>query len=231
MSDVPRQPRACHFCGLPLATPRGSGTSSKDPQPEYCCYGCQLAEEITGATGDEGLAKGTLARLGTAIFFTMNVMVFSMALWGQETSAGADLPEALSGLFRYLSLLFSIPVFVLLAAPLAESAWHNHRRGMWGVDLLLVLGVAASFVTSAVAVFQDDGPIYFEVGCMILVLVTLGRWLEATGKWRTTEAVRALSKLLPEKARRIANGQAELVPLSALCVGDRVQVLPGESIP
>jgi heavy metal translocating P-type ATPase len=166
----------------------------------------------------------------------MNVMVFTMALWTQDfygaDASGADpVTVSLRGLFRYLSLLLALPVLLLLGGPLLDNAWTALRRGEVATDLLLVTGVAASYLYSVVSVVRDEGPVYFEVGCMVLVLVTLGRWLEATGKLRTGAAIEALGKLLPERARVVRGSAEESVPLGTVAVGDRLRVLPGERIP
>ena len=47
---------------------------------------------------------------------------------------------------------------------------------------------------------------------MILVMTTLGRWLEATGKRKANAALDALTKLLPDQVRRIRDGQEQMVP-------------------
>ena len=77
------------------------------------------------------------------------------------------------------------------------------KRGIANIDVLLIAGVGASFAVSIYSVFRDQGPVYFEVGCMVLVLVTLGRWLEATGKARASHSLDMLEKLLPENVCRV----------------------------
>ena len=72
------------------------------------------------------------------------------------------------------------------------------------LTLLLTIGVAAALAYSIWSLLAGQGHVYFEVACMILVASTLGRWLEATGKLKTTEALRGLSRLLPEQVRRLA---------------------------
>jgi heavy metal translocating P-type ATPase len=186
--------------------------------------------------GEGGAANGVLVWLGLAIFLSMNVLVFTMALWTQDVygtaEAGADLlPGVLRGLFRYLGLLFALPVLFLLGGPLAANAWAELRRGRPTTDVLLLLGVAASFIYSAVSVIRDEGPVYFEIGCAVLVLVTLGRWLEATGKLRTTAALDSLQRLVPERVRILRGPHETEVPLEAVCLGDHLHVLPGERIP
>ncbi|MGD9723385.1 MAG: heavy metal translocating P-type ATPase [Pirellulales bacterium] len=221
--------RTCAYCHLPV--PR-----SRTPADEavYCCIGCRLAAEITGQSGQRGEMHWTLARLGLAIFLSLNVMMFTMALWTRDLyDAGAvgsgPLAASLADLFRYLCLVLSLPVLYLLGGPILESALSDWRRG--GADLLIVVGVAAAFVYSAISVWRGAGHVYFEVGCAVLVMVTLGRWLEAQGKLKTTEALDALEQLLPKQARLLGvNGQETLVPLGDVKVGDRVRALAGERI-
>lgn len=226
--------RACDYCGLPVPAPFW-GAAGEPDAPDYCCFGCRFAAAVTRSRGAEGATTALLARLGLAVFLTMNVMVFSMALWTEDfygaegDAVGWVAP--LRGVFRYLSLLFALPVLVILGQPLLDSAWQSLRRRVRTMDALLVLGVAASYAYSAVSVARDQGPIYFEVGCMVLVFVTLGRWLEARGKLQTSAALEALEQLLPEQARVLQGDGETLVPLAEIAVGDRLLVLPGERIP
>lgn len=227
---------SCDYCGLPIAgalvEPSLPATSPVEPQ--YCCFGCRFAAEVTRERGDEGAVRWTLMRLGLSIFFTMNVLAFTMALWtGAVYGETADTPLAqmLTALFRYLGLLFSLPVLFLLGQPLLENAWREARRGKLSTDLLLALGVGASFAYSAASVIRGTGDVYFEVACVILVLVTLGRWLEATGRLKASAALDELEKLLPEQVRVIRDGVEHLVPALDAVAGDRLRVLPGERFP
>jgi heavy metal translocating P-type ATPase len=178
----------------------------------------------------------TLARLGLAIFLSLNVMMFTMALWSQDdtVSQGANvgrLAESLADLFRYLCLVLSLPVLFLLGAPILESAWSNGRRGAAATDALIVLGVAAAYVYSVISVLRGAGHVYFEVGCAVLVMVTLGRWLEANGKFKTTEALDALEKLLPLRVRLAdTQGRDTIVGIADVRIGDLLHVLPGERL-
>jgi heavy metal translocating P-type ATPase len=166
----------------------------------------------------------------------MNVMALSMALWthavyGPASDDTGPLASSLYGLLRHLCLVMALPVLLLLGGPLADSAWRALRRGFITSDLLLVLGVTASYVLSAISTVQNEGAVYFEVGCVVLVMVTLGRWLEATGKLKTTESIESLAKLLPDKVR-IIRGDTEIsVPLKEVAVGDHVSLRPGECVP
>jgi heavy metal translocating P-type ATPase len=215
----------CDYCGLPLAAaPGGEG-------PRYCCFGCRFAASITDATGDTGESRWLMTRLGVAVFFTMNVMVFTMLLWSDRGGAAEPAAAALYGLARHACLLFTAPVILLLGGPLFSEAGREVLRGRPSLNLLLAIGVAAAFLISVAAVVMDRGHIYFEVSCMVLVAVTLGKWLEASGKLRTTEALRELRTLLPDHVRRVTVTGEETVPLTETRIGDRLWVLPGERIP
>src|SRR5208283_3866128 len=133
----------CDFCGLPL--PRGWWSASPAGavgEKAYCCFGCRFAAAITQEKGGAGAAQWTLTCLGLSVFLTMNVLVFSMALWTQDLygdpEGSGPLSTALRGLFRYLCLLLSLPVLLLLGGPLLENSWENLRRGLINTDLLLV---------------------------------------------------------------------------------------------
>jgi heavy metal translocating P-type ATPase len=202
----------------------------------YCCFGCRLAAEITGGEGAEGEARWTLVRLGLAIFLSLNVMMFTMALWTQDlydarAVGSGPLAASLADLFRYLCLLLSLPVLWLLGEPLLESALATRRREAATADLLIVVGVAAAYVYSVISVVRGAGHVYFEVACAVLVMVTIGRWLEATGKLRTTAALDALQKLLPQRVHVVDElGATYDVATSDVTRGDRLRVLAGERI-
>ncbi len=232
MSGRAAEIAGCDYCGLPIA-----GAVARDPAAEkqYCCFGCRIAAAINDERGDAGAARATVTRLGLAVFFTLNESVFSMALWTGDVYShdldGGAMASTLEGLFRYLSLLFALPVLWLLGVPLADNALRDLRRGRFSVDLLLLAGVLASFAYSMWNVFRGAGQIYFEVGCVVLTLVTLGRWLEATGKIKTTESLNSLEKLLPDVVR-VRRGEHWIeLPLAELALGDVARVLPGERIP
>ncbi|QDT74745.1 heavy metal translocating P-type ATPase [Lacipirellula limnantheis] len=232
----------CAYCGLPLK-PAFGGRRGSSAAPEYCCSGCRVVAAVAEAPAAEGAARRLLLRIGLAIFFTMNVVVFTMELWSQDVYADASYQSPfavhLRGLFQWASLLFSAPVLLLLGGPLAESVWESLRRRQITTDLLILLGVVASYLYSIASVLRGSGAVYFEVGCVVLVFVSIGRWLEARGKHRTGAALDTLARLLPELVRRAAvatdlpsAGDATiLVPRSDIRAGDVVRVLPGERMP
>jgi hypothetical protein len=76
-----------------------------------------------------------MVRVGSAIFLTLNLMVFTMALWSPDVygpgMADNRMERAYEDLFRHLSLLAAAPVMLLLGPPLARSAWHRPPHRDW----------------------------------------------------------------------------------------------------
>ncbi len=230
----------CAYCGLPVAEAAGrTGVPAEGAQRWYCCYGCRVADAITSDGNGQQRVQHALTRLGLAIFFAMNVMVFTLALWSWDVYRDDPLvspqADALFSLFRYLSLLLASVVVVMLGGPLLDDSLGKLRRGYLSTDLLIVVGVVAALLYSVVSLLRGTGHTYFEVACMVLVGVTLGRWLEAMGKERTTRALRALERLLPEFVDRVRlrSGDRlaeERVPLDDVRTGDWLRIRPGQRL-
>ncbi len=172
-----------------------------------------------------------------------------------------------------ISLLFTVPVFILsmggmflrfpfshqiqgiielvLTLPvLFYSGWFLMKRGWisfktWNLNMfsLIVLGVAAAFIFSVVALafpniipheirgHNHEIPLYFEAVCVILTLVILGQLMEAAAHKKTGNAIRELMNLSPDEANLIINGEEKKVLLSQVKIGDLLKVKPGEKIP
>lgn len=232
MTNLRPAPVPCAYCQLPVP---GSAQSQPGIEPTlFCCYGCRLASEITQGTGEEAVVRWMLVRVGTAIFLTLNLMAFTMALWTPDVygpvMGNSQMEKTYTDLFRYLSLIVSTPVMLLLGPALARSAWVGLRMGNPGTDLLVVIGVWAAFMASVFAVFAGTGPIYFEVACVVLIFVTLGRWLEASGKLHTQKAMDDLTRLMPKEALVIQAGEVKLIPVDQIRIGDTLQLRPGDRV-
>ena len=235
-TTVDTHQRYCAFCGLPVPRTIGLGNQKSAFEVEYCCSGCRTVASVGEADSERGAAAHGLFRLGLSIFFTMNVMVFTMALWSQdvypEESFASPLAVTLRSVFRWASLVFSAPVLWLLGAPILEGVWQALRRRAITTDLLILLGVSAAYGYSVISVLRDEGHVYFEVGSMVLVFVSIGRWMEAKGKRRTGESLDALANLLPATVRRLdAAGVFQETPRGEVVTGDVLRMLAGERFP
>lgn len=228
-------PVVCTHCGLPIAG-RRTARVVEPTERNFCCFGCRLAADMGQEAVTEGVLGRTCLRLGLSIFLSLNVMIFTMWLWTQDVYGfdgvnAEPLAVVLWNLCRYACLVFSLPVLWMLGRPVAEGAWQSLRRGAPTTDLLLLAGTLAAYAYSIVSTLRGHGPIYFEVGCAVLVLVTLGRWLEARGKQQANAALELLEKLLPAEVFKCVEGALVAVPLAEIVAGDRLVIRAGERIP
>ncbi|MGX9354523.1 heavy metal translocating P-type ATPase [Roseobacteraceae bacterium S113] len=109
------------------------------------------------------------------------------------------------------------------------------------MNALVALGTGAAWVFSTLVVFAPwlfavpPGGVYFEAAAVIVVLILLGRALEARAKGRAGAAIETLLDLAPPVALRLVvdtSGEVtEEVPASAVAVGDHLRVLPGARVP
>jgi Cu+-exporting ATPase len=133
-----------------------------------------------------------------------------------------------------LALALATPVQFWIGARFYSAGWKALQAGSGNMDLLVALGTTAAYGFSAVRVLLDPhtaAPLYFEAAAVVIVLVVLGRWLEARAKRGAAAAIRALMALRPERARVLRGGVEQDVAIDTVVPGDTVVVRPGERIP
>jgi P-type Cu+ transporter len=110
-------------------------------------------------------------------------------------------------------------------------------KGAPDMNSLVALGTGAAWTYSVVATFlptlirADMRAVYFEAAAVIVVLILLGRLLEARAKGRTGAAIQALMGLQARQARVLRAGKLVAVDVDALVVGDIITLRPGERVP
>jgi len=110
-------------------------------------------------------------------------------------------------------------------------------KGAPDMNSLVALGTGAAWSYSVVATFlpgllpEGVRAVYYEAAAVIVVLILVGRWLEARAKGRTGAAIEALLGLEPRTARVERDGEIVDIDVSDLVVDDIVIVRPGERVP
>jgi Cu+-exporting ATPase len=129
--------------------------------------------------------------------------------------------------------LASIVQFVF-GARFYRAAYRAVRAGAGNMDLLVALGTSAAYGISVYELATHGGDmthLYFEASAVVITLVRFGKWLEARAKRQTTDAIRALNALRPDRARIRVGADEREVPLAQVRVGTVVIVRPGERVP
>lgn len=128
--------------------------------------------------------------------------------------------------------LLATPVQFILGARFYKAGWHALMSGSGNMDLLVAIGTSAGWMLSIwlwlTAPSEHHVHLYFEGSSVVITLVLLGKWLEARAKRQTTDAIRALHALRPEKARVMSRDGEVEIPIEELLIDDRIVVLPGE---
>ena len=125
-------------------------------------------------------------------------------------------------------------VQLVFGARFYKAAYRAVRAGAGNMDLLVALGTSAAYGISVYELIMHPGDpmhLYFEASAVVITLVRFGKWLEARAKRQTTDAIRALNALRPERARIRVGSEEHELPLAQVRVGMIVVVRPGERVP
>ncbi len=136
-------------------------------------------------------------------------------------------------------LLLTIPIQFWVGWTFYRGTFLAARNKTMDMNTLVALGTSAAFFYSAGVVlfpefFVSAGEMaqyYFDAASVIVVLILLGRFLEARAKGKTSAAIKKLIGLQPKTARIVRNGKEMEIAISQVRVGDIVIVRPGEKIP
>lgn len=217
----------CRHCLLPVR--RGGYARAIDGEPSrFCCYGCALAFLVRHGQGEEAEAVRLLIRLGAGGFLAMNIMLLSLLLYS-GTLAPEDAVVARAVHWALFGLTTVMMAF--LGGPFMRQAWCALREGRLTADTLISLGTLSAYGYSAYQVLAGGDAVYFDTVTMVLVLFTLGRYLEAAVRAR---AMRNLAPLLAAEraeATVVEAGGDRCRSVNELAPGALVRVRPGERVP
>ncbi len=156
---------------------------------------------------------------------------------------GASLLERWIGLSMqanfFIQFLLATPVQFWVGWQFYVGFWKAAKHKTSDMNTLIAVGTSAAYLYSLIVTF---GPhlimvkglmmdVYFDTSAAIMVLILLGRFLEARAKGRTSEAIKKLIGLQPKTARVVRNGDELEIPVEEVAPGDLVVVRPGEKIP
>lgn len=136
--------------------------------------------------------------------------------------------------------IIGIICFALLATagkPFFINAWQalTHKRAT--MDTLVALGTGAAWLYSMLVVMapnwfpEQARHVYFEASAMIIGLISLGHYIEAKAKARTTDALQGLINLQPKTAMLYQDGEEKQIAVKDIQAGMIIRVKPGERIP
>lgn len=142
-------------------------------------------------------------------------------------------------------LLLTVPI-IFINRHFYQFGFKALFHGAPNMDSLVAIGSGAALVYGLFAMFrmaygfghgdmelvhEYAHALYFESAAMILTLVTVGKYLEARSKAKTSDALDKLMDLAPKTAVVLRNGEEVTIPAEQVAAGDIVVIRPGEGIP
>jgi P-type Cu2+ transporter len=176
------------------------------------------------------LNRQMLLRIGVAAVCAANTMMLAVSIF-QGFFTGMEEPYA--GLFRWLSLLIATPAVLYSAVPFYRSAFGALIAGTLHIDLPIAVAILAAYISGIITTLRGEQYIYFDSATTLIFLLLMGRWIQSRAVARARATALTPWEFLPSSVRQIDPHSPHRIekPLSELCVGDLIEVLPGERIP
>ncbi|WP_347403370.1 heavy metal translocating P-type ATPase [Methanogenium sp. S4BF] len=160
----------------------------------------------------------------TLIGFAVSLSLMAIML------SGIMLPISMT----YFMFAISTPFFIYLAYPIFRAAWGALKNYSLTMDVMYAMGIGVAYGSSVFGTFGivlTSDFLFYETAIMLAAFLTLGRYLEARAKGRTTDAIRKLVELQAKTALVIRGKEEYEVPVEELTPGDVILVKPGGKIP
>ena len=194
-------------------------------------------DQIKEVSKKKDESKILLNRFIFSLIFTVPLLIISMG-----HMVGMPLPSIIDPMknplnFALIQLVLTIPVMVA-GYKFYKIGYKNLFKLSPNMDSLIAIGTSAAVAYGLFAIYKIlNGEthyamhLYFESAVVILTLITLGKYLEAVSKGKTSEAIKKLMGLAPKTATIIKNGKEVSIPIEEVIVGDIILVKPGEKLP
>ena len=204
---------------------------------ENAGYGIATESEKKDSSLPHDESKTLIKRLVLSAVFLIVLMYFSMGvvMWGFPA------PEFLANNPMAMALLESIlsACVLIINKKFFISGFRGIINRSPNMDTLVALGSGVSFIYSIYLMFKMTASpshashilhgLYFESAAMILALITVGKFLEARSKGKTTNALKSLMELAPDTALVIRDGVETEIPIAELKCGDIFLVNPAQT--
>lgn len=226
---------------------------------EQIGYGASSAEQKKGSRSQQGFRnewqdrqnraledqKKMKHRLISSICLLIPLMYIAMGSMWSLPMPWFFVGEENALVSAMAQLLLTVPVLLInqhFFKTGLKVLWHRAPN----MDSLVAVGSGASLIYGLFAMFrlaygfghgemdvvhEYAHALYFESSAMILTLVTVGKYLEAKSKSKTSDALGKLVDLAPKTAVVIRQGSEQTIPAEQVAAGDIVVIRPGESIP
>ena len=138
-----------------------------------------------------------------------------------------------------LSLIIAIFPFCYVSYPILKAGWNSFKHKNLDMDVMYSMGILVAFVSSVLGTFGivlDSSFMFYESAVMLPSFLTIGRYLEARAKRKTSSSIKELIGLQPKTATLVTvddsgNTVEKEIDIEDIKIGDILLVKPGEKIP
>ncbi|MGD9893991.1 MAG: heavy metal translocating P-type ATPase, partial [Dehalococcoidia bacterium] len=207
----------------PLARSVGEGPGVRADHAAHAGMGHDMSDPGMAKAMESDMRNRFLVALAltvpTLLFSPLAMNTFGLEITGVRAS-------------NWIMLVLSTPVVWWAGWPFIGGAVTSLRYRQLNMSVLIATGVLAAWGFSVVlTVIDPDAETFYEAGAMLVTFVLFGHWMEMKSRRGTTDALRALFDLVPPTATVIRDGVEIDVPTSAIVVGDRIRLRPGDKAP
>ena len=134
---------------------------------------------------------------------------------------------------EWLMFIVAAPAFAYVSHPIFTAAYRSLKHKTLNMDVMYAMGIGVAFGASLFSTFGllPHDFIFYEAAVFLAAFLTIGRYLEARAKGKTSEAIKTLMGLQPKTATVIRDGVEQELPIEVVQVGDDILVKPGEKFP
>jgi len=137
-------------------------------------------------------------------------------------------------LLSYLSLVISTPTFIYISYPIFSAGYRALKNKNLTMDVMYSMGIGVAYCASVLGTFEivlTREFLFYETAVLLATFLTLGRYLEAKAKGKTSDAIKKLAGLQAKNAIVIQNEKEVEISIENVQIDDVVLVRPGEKIP
>ena len=145
---------------------------------------------------------------------------------------GLMLPTPFGIPHDWVMLLFATPVALWTSSVFHIGAYYSLRSRVLNMSVLVSLGILTSYLFSlGLTLFAPGQETFYEAAVMLAVFLLFGHWMEMKARRGSSDSVRKLLDLTPQRATVERDGQQVELPVAEVVVGDVVVLKPGDKVP
>ena len=166
-------------------------------------------------------------KIGIAGFAFGNIMLFSFP---EYFSLSDYIDPGFKGVFSYINLALSLPVFFYCSSQFFVSAFASLKQKFLNIDVPIALGILVMFVRSLLEIATATGAGYLDTMSGLVFFMLLGRMFQDK-TYETLSFERDYKSFFPIAVMCRKEGRETSIPVSQLKIGDRILIRNEELVP